>query len=57
MKRWEYKVAIMIQGVRAFEKQLNEFGEDGWELCAKFGLGLAFKREKRCLSGNIKESN
>jgi hypothetical protein len=49
MTRWEYKVVASdtgAQNVRRYERQANEMGEEGWELCADTGGELVFKRPK-----------
>lgn len=48
--RWEYK--IWSEGVRArfsddrLERELNELGTEGWELCGTSGDARIFKRPR-----------
>jgi len=50
MKKWEYKVIGSVTGAsntRAYQQQLNEYGSEGWEMCAETCAEyLVFKREK-----------
>jgi hypothetical protein len=55
LQKWEYKVATVSALVLdQQEKKLNQFGSDGWELCATERNGekegvtfIIFKRPKR----------
>lgn len=58
MKQYEYKVAVIATraplttkgyegAAREFEAQLNELGDQGWELVQRMDGFFFFKREKQ----------
>jgi hypothetical protein len=49
MKKYEYTVVYMegVLSTKKTEKQLNELGEDGWELTCAVDSVMFLKREKQ----------
>ena len=49
MQRWEYKILTIDfdNNMEKTTRELNQLGEQGWELVANSGLTYFFKRPKK----------